>query len=50
MRQVSLQGKLVLAGGQGSLNGTVILFNDVWASYDGVTWTMLTAAAAWSPR
>eukprot|EP00966_Prymnesium_polylepis_P200841 4653795-Prymnesium_polylepis.1 len=25
-------------------------FNDIWSTADGVTWKLVTAAAAWSPR
>ena len=46
----AIQGRLFLAGGQGAVNGTTVLFNDVWTSHDGVTWSIVTAAAAWSKR
>jgi N-acetylneuraminic acid mutarotase len=32
----------------GSANGSI--FNDVWSSPDGVSWTQLSAHAQWSPR
>ena len=46
MPTVVHQGKMVMMGGcQGYTR-----FNDVWASSDGVAWTLLTADAGWSKR
>jgi hypothetical protein len=39
------QGDDASTGGQGR-----VLFNDVWKSRDGRSWTRLTAAAPWAPR
>jgi hypothetical protein len=39
------QGDDASTGGQGR-----ILFNDVWTSKDGASWTQVTASAPWAPR
>lgn len=39
-------GRLYMIGGH---DGTT-WYNDVWRTDDGRTWTLVTAAAAWSPR
>lgn len=44
-------GKMWIAGG-GEIDdayGTPVEFNDVWSSTDGISWTEVTAAAAWPP-
>jgi hypothetical protein len=49
---VAHDGFLWILGGTDEpnlLNGTS-LFNDVWKSSDGETWTQVTAAAPWAPR
>ena len=40
--------KMWLIGGQPDTSGTK--FNDVWYSTDGISWTLATAAAAFSER
>jgi len=42
-------GKLWVIGGM-ALDPLPILFDDVWSSVDGVTWTQETAAAPWTAR
>ena len=39
-------GKIWILGGYDGKS----YFNDVWSSTDGVTWTLVTEHAAWSPR
>ncbi|EKX44153.1 hypothetical protein GUITHDRAFT_139994 [Guillardia theta CCMP2712] len=45
-----LEDRLYVFGGQGFASGRAQLFNDVWSSTDGLSWTSVTSAAAWSPR
>lgn len=42
----AFDGKMWVLGGQLGSE----LFNDVWCSEDGVTWTQVTEHAGWSPR
>lgn len=46
---IAHDNKLWVIGGQ-SINNGSSLFNDVWYSSDGVTWTEATAHANWSAR
>ena len=47
--KINDNGALIIAGGQGS-NISTTLYNDVWISRDGATWSLVTAAAGWSRR
>ena len=50
---VAYHDQLWLFGGANHLaedRSTDGFLNDVWSSHDGVTWTQVTDAAAWSPR
>lgn len=40
----------VIGGFSGYGQPNEVLHNDVWASHDGVTWELITAAATWTPR
>ncbi len=46
---VVFDGRLWIMGG-GHWNPENIPRNDVWCSEDGVSWTQVTAEAAWTPR
>ena len=43
-------GRLWLMGGQEVFSSSVVAYNDVYASTDGATWELITAAAQWSRR
>lgn len=43
-------GRLWVIGGQGTVNGTATVFNDVWSSADGATWQRETGSAAFPAR
>jgi hypothetical protein len=45
-------GRVYLLGGvlQTSERGNIPHYGDVWVSDDGATWTLVTAAATWTPR
>lgn len=49
---VVFQGSIFVMGGYGinETTGTLVLYNDVWSSPDGVTWTQVTGNAPWVPR
>jgi len=44
---VVMGGRIWIAGG---VTGSGLPARDVWNSYDGASWTIATALAAWSPR
>jgi hypothetical protein len=46
---VVFNNQMWIAGGVSGF-GPFPLYNDVWKSSDGVTWTQVTANAEWSPR
>lgn len=48
---ISLGNKLVTMGGlNNSSNGGPALYNDVWKSLDGITWTSVSATVPWVAR
>jgi hypothetical protein len=47
---VLFNNQLVLMGGFISGGPSIAIYNDVWVSDDGVTWTQRVAHAPWSPR
>jgi hypothetical protein len=49
---VYFQNKIWVLGGScgSSFHGYQTLYNDVWASADGVTWERMMVTAPWSPR
>jgi len=46
---VVFDNRIWIMGG-GLWNPQHIVFNDVWCSEDGVSWTQVTEAASWNPR